>query len=103
MNQTLPSPESTDSDISSSLEIALGDAIFREPFEAAPIGTAIRARDDRCLQVNTSFCKMVGYSNEELRERTAEDITCGGDIEPGRQLSQSLLDGTVRGTGDKRS
>src|SRR5688500_2662556 len=102
MNQTLPSPESTDSDISSSLEIALGDAIFRELFEGAPIGMAILALDERFLQVNTSFCKMVGYSNKELRERTAEDITFGEDIEPGRQLAQSLLDGTVRCTGDKR-
>src|SRR5688500_8858286 len=99
MNKPLPSPESP---LSSPLEIALGDAIFRELFEGAPIGMAILALDERFLQVNTSFCKMVGYSNEELRERTAEDITFGEDIEPGRQLAQSLLDGTVRGTGDKR-
>ena len=102
MNQSLPSLESTDSDISTPLEIALGDTIFRELFEGAPIGMAILALDERFLQVNTAFCKMVGYSNEELRQRTAEDITFGEDIEPGRQLAQSLMDGTVRYTGDKR-
>jgi PAS domain S-box-containing protein len=84
------------------LEMALGDAIFRELFEGAPIGMAVLALDERFLQVNTSFCKMVGYSNEELRQRTAEDITFSEDIEPGRQLAQSLLEGTVRSTGDKR-
>jgi PAS domain S-box-containing protein len=83
-------------------DLALGDAIFRELFEGAPIGMAILALDERFLQVNTSFCKMVGYSNEELRQRTAEDITFGDDIEPGRQLAQSLLEGTARSTGDKR-
>jgi PAS domain S-box-containing protein len=102
MNEPLPSPESLNSESSTPLEIALGDAIFRELFEGAPIGMAILALDERFLQVNTSFCKMVGYSNKELRERTAEDITFGEDIEPGRQLARSLLDGTVRCTGDKR-
>ena len=83
-------------------ELTPGDAIFRELFEGAPIGMAIVALDERFLQVNTAFCKMVGYSNEELRERTAEDITFGEDIGPGRQLAQNLLHGTARHTGDKR-
>ena len=82
--------------------MAPGDAIFRELFEGAPIGMAVLALDERFLRVNTSFCKMVGYSHEELRQRTAEDITFSDDIEPGRQLAQSLLEGTVRFTGDKR-
>jgi PAS domain S-box-containing protein len=82
--------------------MAPDDALFRELFEGAPIGMAVLALDERFLQVNASFCKMVGYSNEELRQRTAEDITFGEDIEPGRQLAQSLLNGTLRFTGDKR-
>src|SRR3954470_24986342 len=100
MNQPpLPTPIP---DFSDAAGLAPGDAIFRELFEGAPIGMAILALDERFLRVNTSFCKMVGYSNEELRRRTAEDITFGDDIEPGRQLAQSLLDGTARFTGDKR-
>ncbi|PZR74101.1 MAG: hybrid sensor histidine kinase/response regulator [Chthoniobacterales bacterium] len=78
------------------------DAIFRELFEGAPIGMAVLALDERFMKVNATFCKMVGYSNDELRQRTAEDITYGEDIATGRQLAQSLLDGTVRYTGDKR-
>ncbi|MEY2481661.1 MAG: hypothetical protein QOK24_189 [Verrucomicrobiota bacterium] len=78
------------------------DAIFRELFEAAPIGMAIIALDERFIKVNATFCKMVGYSNEELKQRTAEDITYDEDIETGRQLAKNLLDGTVRYTGDKR-
>ncbi|MEY2550735.1 MAG: hypothetical protein QOG12_879 [Verrucomicrobiota bacterium] len=97
-----PSGPLAASDVNSAAELAPGDAIFRELFEGAPIGMAILALDERFLRVNTSFCKMVGYSNEELRQRTAEDITFEDDIEPGRQLAQSLLDGTARFTGDKR-
>lgn len=99
MNPSLSSPDFA---LNTPLEIALGDAIFRELFEGAPIGMAVLALDERFLQVNTSFCEMVGYSNEELRQRTAEDITFAEDIELGRQLAQSLLDGKVRYTGDKR-
>jgi PAS domain S-box-containing protein len=102
MNQPFCSPVSFAPDVSPSLELAPGDAIFRELFEGAPIGMAILALDERFLRVNASFCRMVGYSNEELRERTAENITFADDIETGRQLAQSLLHGTARYTGDKR-
>jgi PAS domain S-box-containing protein len=101
MNQSPPSPL-TEPDLSKTVELAPGDAIFRELFEGAPIGMALLALDERFLRVNASFCRMVGYSNEELRQRTAEDITFTGDIETGRQLAQSLLHGTARFTGDKR-
>jgi PAS domain S-box-containing protein len=100
MNSSSPSP--TDTHATKPAEMAPGDAIFRELFEGAPIGMAVLALDERFLRVNASFCKMVGYSNEELRERTAEDITFVEDIQPGRQLAQSLLEGTMRFTGDKR-
>ncbi|HSV62632.1 MAG TPA: PAS domain S-box protein, partial [Chthoniobacterales bacterium] len=102
MNQSLPSPESPSFAAGKAADLAPGDAIFRELFEGAPIGMALLALDERFLRVNASFCKMVGYSNEELRQRTAEDITFADDIETGRQLAQSLLQGTMRFTGDKR-
>src|SRR3954451_14475098 len=81
--------------------LAPGDAIFRELFEGAPIGMALLALDERFLRVNASFCNMVGYSKDELGQRTAEDITFADDIETGRQLARSLLDGMIRSTGDK--
>src|SRR5256714_401829 len=102
MNQSPPSPKSLSVAPDKAADLAPGDTIFRELFEGAPIGMALLALDERFLRVNASFCKMVGYSNEELRERTAEDITFADDIETGRQLAQDLLDGTARFTGDKR-
>jgi PAS domain S-box-containing protein len=102
MNQSPSSPKSSSPIADKTAELAPGDAIFRELFEGAPIGMALLALDERFLRVNASFCRMVGYSNEELRQRTAEDITFADDIETGRQLAQSLLHGTARFTGDKR-
>jgi len=102
MNQLSQSPKSLSAVTDKTADLAPGDAIFRELFEGAPIGMALLALDERFLRVNASFCKMVGYSNEELRQRTAEDITFADDIETGRQLARSLLHGTARFTGDKR-
>ncbi len=75
---------------------------YRELFEEAPIGMAVVALDERFLEVNASFCEMLGYAAAELIERTAEDITYIDDVEVGRQLAQSLLAGTARYTGEKR-
>lgn len=101
------SPPRTESSRNGSIELAPGDAIFREMFEGAPIGMALLALNERFLKANATFCRMVGYSNEELRQRTAEEITFPDDIASGRQLAQNLLDratlnGTTRSTGDKR-
>jgi len=102
MNQS-PSAAATPAPaLSDPPDLAPGDAVFRELFEGAPIGMALLALDERFLRVNASFCKMVGYTNKELRQRTAEDITFADDIETGRQLAQSLVQGTARFTGDKR-
>ena len=102
MNQSPPAAATPAPDLSDPPDLAPGDAVFRELFEGAPIGMALLALDERFLRVNASFCKMVGYTNEELRQRTAEDITFADDIETGRQLAQSLVQGTARFTGDKR-
>jgi PAS domain S-box-containing protein len=102
MNQSPPTLQRPRPDAVKAAELAPGDAIFRELFEGAPIGMALLALDERFLRVNAAFCRMVGYSNEELRQLTAEDITFADDIEFGRQLAQELLDGTARFTGDKR-
>jgi PAS domain S-box-containing protein len=102
MNQSPTAAAPPDSQLSEPVELAPDDAIFRELFEGAPIGMALLALDERFLRVNASFCEMVGYSNEELRQRSAEDITFADDIETGRQIAQSLVQGTARFTGDKR-
>ena len=71
-------------------------------FEQAPIGMVALALDERFLRVNTRFCQMVGYSEEELLQLKAEDITAPEDIGPARKLAQGLFDGAPRFTSDKR-
>ncbi|MDQ2918484.1 MAG: ATP-binding protein, partial [Verrucomicrobiota bacterium] len=71
-------------------------------FEQAPIGMVALALDESFLRVNARFCQMVGYSEEELLQLKAEDITAPEDIGPARKLAQGLFDGAPRFTSDKR-
>ena len=44
----------------------LAEALFRTAFEHAPFGMALSNADGRYLQVNPAFCKMHGYTCQEL-------------------------------------
>jgi PAS domain S-box-containing protein len=48
---------------------------FRGTFENAAVGIAHADPEGRWLRVNEKFCAIVGYSREELLQRTWEDIT----------------------------
>ena len=48
---------------------------FRGTFENAAVGIAHKAADGRFLRVNEKYCEIVGYSRDELLERTFCDIT----------------------------
>lgn len=48
---------------------------FRLIFDHSPTGMLVQDADGRKLQVNHSFCEMLGYSEEELRELSIEEMT----------------------------
>jgi PAS domain S-box-containing protein len=55
---------------------------FRSIFEQAGVGiTLADAQSGRYLKVNQRFCDMVGYTHEELLERTWQDITHPDDLQ----------------------
>jgi two-component system, sensor histidine kinase and response regulator len=83
-------------------ELEVSERNFRETFEEAPIGMAVVGLDETFLHANTRLSQMLGYSDEELTKLTTEQITFAEDIDEGRQLAQSLLNGTTRYTGEKR-
>jgi PAS domain S-box-containing protein len=57
----------------------------------------------RMRQVNAAMCRMTGYSEQELLQRTIRDITHPDDIEPGEQVLRRLLAGEIEThTYDKR-
>src|SRR5215469_9224216 len=48
---------------------------YRGTFENAAVGIAHRDAKGRFLRVNQKFCAIVGYSREELQQKTVRDIT----------------------------
>jgi PAS domain S-box-containing protein len=54
---------------------------FRMAVEYAPIGVALVGLDGRWLKVNRALCDMLGYREEEMLERTFQDITHPEDLE----------------------
>ena len=66
---------------------------FRTIFISAPLGIAIARPDGRFIEVNDSGCRMLGYSNETLKEMSFLDITYPDDRGEIRELADKVWDG----------
>lgn len=58
-------------------ERALREAeeLFRTTFEAAPIGMVLSDLSDRIFRANPALCRLLGYTQEEILQRTILDMT----------------------------
>jgi len=66
---------------------------FRRAFEHAAIGMALVGVDGRLLQVNPSVCRMFGYSERELLDKTFQQLTYHEDLDVGLELFADLTSG----------
>jgi PAS domain S-box-containing protein len=66
---------------------------FRGYFELASVGFAITSRDKRLLAVNDEYCRIMGYSREELLKTTWAELTHPEDM-PG---NETVFDQAVAG------
>jgi len=64
---------------------------FSATFSQAAIGLALVGLDGKCLRVNQTICDMVGYSNEELMQRSFQDITHPDDLDIDLKFVQQML------------
>ena len=56
------------------------EARFRATFENAAVGVVLVSSDGSILRTNNSFARMLGYSVEELKTRTFQDLTHPDDL-----------------------
>jgi PAS domain S-box-containing protein len=68
---------------------------FRRAMDFSAIGMALVAPEGHFLDVNRSLCRIVGYSREELRTRTFQDITHPDDLDADLELVRSMLAGEI--------
>ncbi|MBI3811515.1 MAG: PAS domain S-box protein [Nitrospirae bacterium] len=70
---------------------------FKRAFEDAAIGIALLAVKPlgKYLEVNPTFCRMTGYSRDELLARDFQSITASQDIDKNLEQLQLLLQGSI--------
>ncbi len=73
-------------------DIEQSEEKFRSVFENSPIGKSITGIDGS-LEVNQSFCDILGYSEPELKRIKWQEITDPDDISINTSIVQELLDG----------
>lgn len=68
---------------------------FRSAFETTAVGMCLVSLDGHFLDVNVSFCQMLGYSNVELNNLTFQEITHPEDLAIDLIYLQQLLAGEI--------
>ncbi len=66
---------------------------FRVAFDNAPIGVALLTPDGRWFHVNSALCELLGYTAEELYQRTFQEITHPEDLEVNLDRNRQQLAG----------
>jgi len=66
---------------------------FERAFRHAAFGMALVGTDGCFLQVNSSLCRMLGYSEQELLARTFAELTHPDDVDVGMDLFRELMAG----------
>lgn len=64
---------------------------FSSAFEFAPIGKALVAPDGRFLKVNYALSNLVGYTKQELLQKTFQEITHPEDLEADLNYVNQML------------
>ncbi|MGB8053924.1 MAG: PAS domain S-box protein [Azonexus sp.] len=64
---------------------------FRATFEQAAVGIAHVAPDGHWTRVNQRLCDILGYTTDELLQRTFQDITHPDDLEADRDFERQML------------
>jgi PAS domain S-box-containing protein len=71
------------------------EALFRSQFEYGNIGIAITSVEKRWLRVNLRLGEMLGYSEEELRQRNWAEMTHPDDLGPDLAQFTRMLAGEI--------
>jgi PAS domain S-box-containing protein len=74
---------------------SLNTQLFRDAFNASPIGIAVENLDRQPLFVNSALCSMLGFSEDELRGKHCVQFSPPDDAEKDWALFQKLRAGLI--------
>ena len=69
--------------------------LFRDVFNASPIGIVVENLEGQPLFVNPAFCSMLGFSEKELRSKHCVDFSPPEDAKKDWALFQQLRAGSI--------
>jgi PAS domain S-box-containing protein len=70
---------------------------FRALFEQAAVGVALlETKTGRYIRINQKYCDIVGYTIEEMLNKTLQDLTYPDDIQTNLDGNASLIAGTIK-------
>src|SRR5215471_21227183 len=73
----------------------LDTQLFRDVFNASPIGIVVENLDGQPLFVNPAFCSMLGYSPDELSNKHCVDFSPPEDAQKDWVLFEQLRSGAI--------
>ena len=82
-----------DKQIRSALQVS--ESRFVSTFEQAAVGIAHVSPDGKWLRVNQKLCEIVGYSKQELLQKTFQEITHPEDLEGDLAYFEQMLAGEI--------
>lgn len=71
------------------------EELFRRAFDNAPIGISLVAPNGQFLKSNDYYCKLLGYSQEELLKLKFQDITYPADLEVDLEGFEQMISGKI--------
>lgn len=77
----------------SALALERSEKLFRSTYDSAAIGMALLNLDGRFIKANQALCSIIGYTEEELCQKTFAEITHPDDLEENRSLIRELVAG----------
>jgi len=69
--------------------------LYRDVFNASPVGIVVENLDGQLLFVNPAFCSLLGFSEEELRRKHCVDFSPPEDAQKDWTLFQQLRTGLI--------
>ena len=76
-------------------ELRVSEERFRRVFEEGPLGLGLVGRNYRFEKVNGALCRMLGYSEEELIQKSFVDITHPDDVSKDVELAERLFKNAI--------
>ncbi|HLW65421.1 MAG TPA: PAS domain S-box protein [Gemmataceae bacterium] len=75
------------------LALQISEERFKACFENSAIGMSMVSADGHWTRANRALCQILGYSEDELKQRTFADLTHPDDQEFSMRMMQDLLSG----------